>query len=174
MKTQLSEALQRLQRMLLRIQPYVVTITWRPGPKVMYADYLSRICPSQGPEIELERTIHLVQITNNQLSKPHEATTSDAGLSALREQVMIGWPAEARLMLKLIRSYWSMRDYISVEDGVLYTVNRIIIPASMQPEFLERIHAGHQGITKSQLRAKESVYWLNMSDIEKSCNDCLT
>ena len=62
---------------------------------------------------------------------------------------------------------------MSVEDGLVYSGQRLIIPEVYRKEYLDRVHAGHQGITKSQLRAKDSIYWPNMmADIERTVGDC--
>lgn len=174
MLKQLSLAPPRLQRMLLRIQPYVVTIKYRPGKDMVYADYLSRVQPSAGPSIELEQAIHMVQISAGQLEKLRLASQQDAELCVLQGQVINGWPTQAKSVPKTIRSYWSLKDYLSVEDGLLYNGHRLIIPVAYREEYLDRIHASHQGVTKSQLRAKDSIYWPNMmSDIEKKIGDCV-
>lgn len=60
-----------------RLQPYEARMAWRPGLKVLYADYLSRTNPTQGSEIELQPTIHLVQISTNQLPNTNKATNND-------------------------------------------------------------------------------------------------
>ena len=102
-----------------------------------------------------------------------EATSSDDELSTLREQVIIGWPETAKQAPKCIRSYFCMKDFISVEDGVLFFGERLLVPASMKKEYLLRIHEGHLGITKSQLRARECLYWKNMNQqIEEHIGDC--
>ena len=45
---------------------------------------------------------------------------------------------------------------------------RIIIPKVMQPEILQTIHYGHQGMEKCKLRAKSCVFWNNINqDIDK-------
>ena len=50
----------------------------------------------------------------------------------------------------------------------------MIIPEAYRKKYLDRVHSGHLGVTKSQLRAKECIYWSNMmSDIEKHVNDCV-
>ena len=59
-------------------------------------------------------------------------------------------------------------------DYLLFTGNRLIIPSSMRQEYLERIHISHLGQTKCQLRAKECLYWPNItSDIDKMVKDCV-
>ena len=170
---QLSKAPPRLQRMLLRIQPYDITLQYKPGKDMIYADYLSRISPSPGQEITLERAIHAVQVSQGQLDKLRNATRDDMILCTLREQTTIGWPESAKLVPKTIRPYWSIKDYISCEDGVLYVGERIIIPTTMRQEYLDRVHTHHLGITKCQLRARECIYWPNMqADIEQLVQDC--
>ena len=149
----------RLQRMLLRIQPYDVEVKYRPGKDMIYADYLSRVGPTPGPSIELEQAIHMVQISVGQLEKLRLASQQDPELSILREQIISGWPDQPKLLPKIIRSYWTLRDYLSVEDGLVYNGQRLVIPESFKKEYLDRVHAGHQGVTKSQLRAKDSIYW---------------
>ena len=50
----LANAPPRLQRMLLELQRYDVTIKYRPGPQMQLADALSR-CPARAsPEIKLD------------------------------------------------------------------------------------------------------------------------
>ncbi|XP_008484648.1 uncharacterized protein K02A2.6-like [Diaphorina citri] len=59
------------------------------------------------------------------------------------------------------------------ESGILYYDGRIIIPTSLKKHILELVHSGHQGFTKTKLKATESVYWVNMnSDIEEYVNKC--
>ena len=57
----LSQAPPRLQRMLLRLQQYDMTIKYRPGKDLLLADALSRLCPKSAGMIKLETTIHTVK-----------------------------------------------------------------------------------------------------------------
>ena len=46
----------------------------------------------------------------------------------------------------------------------------------MRLEVLDKIHQGHQGITKCRERAKQAVWWLGLSrqiqDMVESCRIC--
>ena len=51
---------------------------------------------------------------------------------------------------------------------------RIIIPKVMQPEILQKIHYGHQGMEKCKLRAKSCVFWNNINQaIKKIVQGCV-
>ena len=170
---QLSQAPPRLQRMLLRIQLYDVTIKYKPGKELIFADYLSRIRPSPGPEVKLEHTVHAIQISQRQLDRVKQATDQDCELSMLREQVISGWPESAKNLPKSIRQYCAIKDFLCVEDGILFFGERLLVPSSMKTEYLRRIHEGHIGITKSQAKAKDCLYWNGMmKDISEYIGDC--
>ncbi|KAI0230771.1 hypothetical protein LSAT2_018869, partial [Lamellibrachia satsuma] len=69
------------------------------------------------------------------------------------------WPDKRDNIPKPLRRYWCYRDELSVEDGLTMKGERVVIPESVQPEVLERLHAGHQIIEKCKLRAKSCIYW---------------
>ena len=41
--------------------------------------------------------------------------------------------------------------------------DRVTIPQKLQDDILQKLHQGHQGIQRCRLRAKSSVWWLNIS-----------
>ena len=78
-----------------------------------------------------------------------------------------GWPSSIKKVDPEIRTFWSLRDDISLLEGLLLSGSRIIIPSESRKRTLSSIHEGHQGETKCLLRAKEAVYWPGMyKDIE--------
>ena len=54
--------------------------------------------------------------------------------------------------------------------------SRLIIPSCMRFEILERIHEGHQGITKCCAQAEASLWWSGLSqqieDMVHGCRKC--
>ena len=167
----------RLQRFLLRLQGYDVKIKYKPGKEMLLADAMSRLKPIPGEPIELEEVhIRHVQFSDTKITKLQEATNADPELSALSEIVYQGWPDNQQMIPKLLRKYWSYRDELSIENGLIMKGQRIIIPKDQRPEILEKLHEAHQGIVKCQLRAKGCVFWHNINhDIEemtKSCSVC--
>ena len=141
----------RLQRMMLRLQPYDYNIVYRPGREMVLADALSRLGPTCGPRIDLDTTIYAVQFSTDKLAEIQRQTQSDKTLRLLSETIVTGWPDDPKQLPKCIRHYWSNRDELSVDNGLVIKGERIVIPETMQSEALQKIHAGHQGINKCQL-----------------------
>ena len=54
---------------------------------------------------------------------------------------------------------------------------RIVVPKPLQKETIDKIHIGHLGMHKCQLRANTAVWWPGMSkqisDAIKSCPECV-
>ena len=96
------------------------------------------------------------------------------GLGPLLEQVVHGWPDKSTQLQKWLRKYWSMRDHLSIDDGLILKGSAIMIPMSMIEEILSRIHDRHQGIQKSMLKARDCVHWLGLQkDIREKIQRCV-
>ena len=63
---------------------------------------------------------------------------------------------------------------LSVCNGLLLRGDRIVIPQSLQPEILGKLHCRHQGISKCRERARQSVWWPGINKyIEVMISKCL-
>ena len=49
-----------------------------------------------------------------------------------------------------------------IANGIIMNGSRIIIPKSLQQEYLQCLHMGHLGISKCRTRAKTTVFWPNI------------
>jgi len=94
-------------------------------------------------------------------------------MSKLIPTIINGWPDTIQEVSEAIRSFWSFRDELSVEDGIVFKDDRVVIPQSLQQETMRQLHAAHQGVEKTRLGARASVYWQGISkDIEKLTSQC--
>ena len=163
----------RLQRMLMRLQNYDLQITYKPGKEMLLADGLSRLSPADDSHIELDLQIHLVHFGSGKLQELKMETGRDSTLSGLRDIIVTGWPSSRKDLPTSLRPYWSYRDELAVEDGLVLKGERVVIPQEMRKDILQRIHEGHQGQVKCKLRAKECVYWPDINkDIERETARC--
>ena len=70
-----------------------------------------------------------------------------------------GWSQCRKDCPEQLLDFWSFRQEISEEDGLLYKSQRLIMPHSERLETLKVLHLGHYAVDKMQLRALETVYW---------------
>ena len=173
----LANAPPRLQRMLLELQRYDVTIQYRPGPQMQLADALSR-CPARAsPEIKLDMRVDYIAFTKPWIEKLKDSTQRDPILGTVYQLVQQGWPHQRRHVPHLVRRYWDFRDELSTDDGLLLKGPRLVIPGELHEEYLQRLHGGHLSSNKVQENAREHMYWIGINaDIEdytKRCQECI-
>ena len=179
----------RLQRMILKIQGYQYTVIYRPGPQMVMADALSRLPnPVNASVVELDDhvdvitldiedsiSIALINFSGHKQDLLRTETAQDPQLCVLKEVILQGWPERVQDLPGSIRSFWSFRDELAIESGVIIKGRQVLIPETMTEDILRQLHSGHQGIEKTRRLARETVYWLNINkDIEKLCKSCPT
>ena len=173
----------RVQRFRLRMMRFDYVITHVPGKQLQIADALSRspVSSATHADYELQKEVSayvdlLVQTlpaTDNQLQVVRKAQDSDVTCTQIKSYCQHGWPDQTRLPVTL-KKYLPVKDKLSVTNGLLLRGNRLVIPHPLQPETLQKLHAGHQGITKCHQQALQSVWWPAISkDIEETINRCV-
>ena len=103
-----------------------------------------------------------------------KSTQRDPVLRKILSYVMKGWPVEVP---KSLQPYRSKLAELSVEDGCLLWVGRVVIPKSLQKSVLAELHREHMGISKMKALARSHVWWSGLDkDLEvmaRSCRACL-
>ncbi len=160
-KKPIHSATPRLQRMLLKIQPYAVNIKYKPGRELYIADALSRhfIEDTEG-SCEEEFEVHLIEAgqVSQDVYKDLVKYTKEE-LLQLYQVVLQGWPQTVQELPESVRDYWNYRDEVGIQDGLLLKGTRLIIPPSMQDMILQRLHIGHSGREKTKDKARNYVFW---------------
>ncbi|UYV74340.1 K02A2.6-like [Cordylochernes scorpioides] len=173
----------RLQRLKMRMMRYSYQISHIAGKKQIVADMLSRK-PMSKPhkdELEEELSAYIQSIefpaTEERLLEISRKQKEDSLCSQLAKYCMSGWPKNKREVDPALRGYWQFQEDLTYQNGLLLRGQRILIPKSLRKDILEKLHQGHFGINKCRSRAKESVWWLGISqEIERmvsSCTKCL-
>jgi hypothetical protein len=174
----LSNAPRRLQNLLLRAQKYTYTLSWKPGKDIPLADALSR-APTQEPtEAEVINDVTEYRIRDERLQQIRGATTVDETLCSLGKIIMEGWPADKNDIPDALKTYFSYRDELTIQDGIIYRSDRIVVPTALRQDMKIRVHAGHLGINSCLQHARDLIYWPGMSaEIRQhveACGTCAT
>ena len=118
-----------------------------------------------------------LQARCDSLQQLRVATQADDELAILKHTIMQGWPKNIKQVPPELQSYWTFREELTIEDGLILKGTRIVIPHKQQQAILKQLHEGHLGLNKCKLRAKETVYWPGLNnDLENlvlNCELCL-
>ena len=94
----------RLQRLLLRLQKYDVTIWYKPGKSMIFADHLScnvnaeaskTIVPTI-PDLNLEVSALELNASPSKLESIRQESEGDPQMLMLKESVIQGWPKDIK------------------------------------------------------------------------------
>ena len=172
----LLSAPKRLQRMLLRLQKFDLHVEYKKGSEMYFADTLSRafqLCKGTqkdavedvfyiqemrgNTERELE-SINMIQylpVSEETEALIQQATESDATLPELKSIIRKGWPPTKEEASASIRDYFPFHEELSLQNGVVFKGERLVIPTSVREDMSTKIHASHIGIQGCLRRERE-------------------
>ncbi|KAI8498512.1 hypothetical protein Bbelb_237140 [Branchiostoma belcheri] len=177
----LSSAPARLQRMLLRLQKYDLAVQHRPGKEIPVADALSRLYLKETDNMSetFEAQVHLVTsnipVSSQRIEEVRQETGRDPQLIILMDTIREGWPDTKRQCDTRVTEYWNHRDELTIEKGVIFKGQKIVIPKAMRREMLDILHEGHLGQEKTKARARDILFWPGMNgQIDEKVQKCVT
>lgn len=107
-----------------------------------------------------------------------EATMEDPTRRRICEAISVGTHEAVQALDREDHEFHKKVEELSMVDGLLVWGNRLVIPESLRDECLDALHAAHQGVTGLNSRARETVYWPNITaDLQKvraNCEGCNT
>ena len=154
-KKPLAKAPRRLQTLLLRARNYRFTLIYKPGTEIPTADTLSRAPASEPPSKEVIYGIVLHRIRDDRLEQIRLATAADEALNEVMKMIAEGWPEDKGLLPAPAKPFHTYNDELTIQDGIIYRNDRVVIPKSMHKEMLVKVHSGHLGINSCLRRARD-------------------
>ena len=157
--------------------PYNFTVCYLLGLKNQLADCLTRVGGLQDstklPKLSVYQITSQLNTRSESLQQLHETSQTDDTLAILKYTIQNGWPSTIKELPNKIQPYWTFREELTIEDGLILKGTRIEIPSAKQAEILKLIHEGNLGLAKCKLRAKGTVYWSGLNDhLEKLVLNC--
>jgi len=180
-KKPLVNAPMRLQKMLLRLQPYSLNIVYKKGKDIPVPDALSRLyLPETGPQLiddaALVSVVDLCFSSQKELEL-RQSVKNDPVLQTLSYIIVSGWPEAKSQVPDEVKPYWDFRDELTVdESGLIFRGHRVVVPKEMRGKMLQLIHQAHLGIVKCKKRARDILFWPGMGkqieDLVSRCSIC--
>ena len=174
----------RLQRMLLRLQRYDVELKYKRGKEMHIADALSRAyvktsIPNFESQSEFCHQIEDVNlsehlpITSETLQQFRTVTAEDPNLQLLMKVVLAGWPDHKKAVPPEVHPYFNSRDELTMQDGLVFKSDRVIIPTNLRQDVIQQVHSSHLGVEGCLHRAREAFYWpLMNAEIKDAITKC--
>ncbi|CAG2213699.1 unnamed protein product [Mytilus edulis] len=129
-------------------------------------------------KIESINMIDELPISEERISELTEHTTKDQQMQELKEVIQEGWPSNKWNVPSTVSIYFDIRDELTLQNGLLFKGERVIIPKSLRTDMIKNIHSSHIGIEGCLRRANISLYWPGMNAEVKyfiqRCETCLT
>ena len=177
LKKPLHRAPKRLQGMMIRLQKYHLEVRSEKGNKMFLADTLSRaylpLSKQDETEFETIYTIKFLPISESRLLQIQRATEMEESLQILKPVLQQGWPEDKSALPPIISPYFKTRDEMTVQDGLIFKGERVVVPQSCREELLRRIHNSHVGVNGCLSKARECLCWPGMTgDIKNHVSTC--
>ena len=172
-KKPLSQAPSRLQKMVMQLQAYDITLVYKKSAEMHIADALSRAYPPDITDEQFERDIaaehfiHLMSsesyVTDRKLKAIQEEIKTNETMQLLVQQIQSRWPENNSLLPMSLRPYYPYRDELTTQNNLIFKAQNILIPPNLRADTLQKLHQSHQGIEKTKRLARESIFWPGMS-----------
>ncbi|CAB4006649.1 Transposon Ty3-G Gag-Pol poly [Paramuricea clavata] len=174
LKKPLHRAPKRLKGMILLLQKYNVEVRYQSGKTMLFADTLSRAyvpeTTGQGePEFETINMLKYLPISEERLLQIQRETENDESLQVLKAVIQQGWPEQKSALPNIISPYYNMRDEMSVQNGLIFKGERVVVPRAIRSVLMKRVHNAHLDVNGCLNRARECLYWPGMSGDIKNC-----
>ena len=188
----------RLQRLRTRLMAYNFTAQWLKGTHNEAANALSRhphcppsigddlaeydtdgnFAPTLAPSIIQIRTStsNPIDMESLHLHELRRHAAEDPEYQMLKETILSGFPNQKASLKEPVKKFWCIKDCLTIDDDLIVHGCRLYIPHSLRATMLSRLHEAHQGISRSQARARLTIYWPGIDDdianFVKGCRHC--
>jgi hypothetical protein len=98
-------------------------------------------------------------LSDPMLDELRAVAESDSDYVELMAAISTGFRTPRNQTALGVRQYWSVREELSVDDGLVLFGRGIIIPRLARRELIRKLHAAHQGIVRMKRRARQTVFW---------------
>ena len=185
----------RIERWRIRLLPYLFELKYRPGKDDKNpADYMSRhpyMTETEETDSSMKteetddstRTDETNDSTDDYVryicnaAVPKAMTTDEVKECTANDptlQAVINATNTDCWINVLVQDYKSIRNELSVYDGIVLRGTRIVIPAELQSKVVDLAHVGHQGIVKTKRLLREKIRFPAIDSLaEKRVRSCL-
>ena len=79
-------------------------------------------------------------------TRMQRATEEDEDLRDLKTVICHGWPLRKEDVPVKVSYYFPFRDELTMQNGLIFKDERLVVPTSFCEEMTEKLHSSHIGI----------------------------
>ena len=164
------------------LQKYDFVVNYVPGKDLVCSNTLSRVpLREQGPEIsetegncQVHSVISSSSISTERLKQLEVETLNDRALQRVASYITQGCPKSRNPLIPELKSYYNLRNELTVVNNLILKGNKIVIPSTLIKEMKQILHTGHLGIERTKSNARSTMYWPNINnDINGMISNCI-
>ena len=140
------------------------TVLYHPDKNMFLADTLSRAYIHGvnqewvDDEDDVKETEYIL-VTERRLLELRSATKEGRSMQQLQQIIVEGWPEDKIHHDPEVRPYFSMRKEITVQDGLIFRGNRVVVPMTQRAVLKEKLHSTHLGNRRMLQKSKRMLVW---------------
>ncbi|XP_031333894.1 uncharacterized protein K02A2.6-like [Photinus pyralis] len=163
----------RLIRYASYLSSFDFNIQVKRGVENQNADCLSRA------PIKSKNSMSFDALQNEEMHEVYEMTIFDISTDTINSDRIREETCKDRELQEIIEelSSTSKDSSFTIDHGILFRDQRVVIPKSMQNEILQELHVTHLGVTKMKQLSRRYCFWKGIDkDIEsfvKACPECI-
>ena len=102
-------------------------------------------------------------ISDQRLQEIRRETGKVKTLQIFKTVILQGWSGERKDAPVQVTPYFSVRDELSVQDGLIFRSERVVVPQGLRQDIRQRIHSSHMRYESCLRHARECVFWSKMN-----------
>ena len=163
----------RIERWVLRLQPYSFKVEYRAGDE-NHADYMSRHPTDRSISTHSKISEEYVNFVTKHavpramtLKEIIEATNADKTLNGLRAAIRLNrWDSD------IVAPFRKVKDELTVTpENIILRGTRIVLPEALEQRAVDIAHESHQGLSKVKALLRTKTWFPGIDDLSKRTVD---
>ena len=172
----IGRASMRMSRWAVKLMTYTFQVQHIQG-KANQADGISRLPGSHQVAEEEDQLVAALEELMPAVSSADIAAagSEDDEVRALTSQIPQRWPFSLKNVPSALKPYFKYRHELSIEKGMVFRGERIVVPSSLRTRVIAVAHESHPGIVRTKQRLRAIFWWPGMdSEVEEAIRSCPT
>ena len=124
----------------------------------LFRAYLPTEGNPQDHEFEYINMASYLPIAKERLEEIRRETRNDPSLQELKCVITLGWPEDKSKVAPQVHPFFSIRDELTIQDGLIFRGQRVVVPRSLRLIIKTKLHSYTPWGSTPVYAERESLY----------------